>query len=870
MDNEFAFHVEMRTKELIARGMAPAAARAAAIARFGDIAAVNAECRDIGNSRDRDMRRTEYLSELAQDARFAVRQLIAAPLFAAVAVATLGLGIGATTAIFTVVDAVVLRPLPFRRPNELTLINTRWHDLDGSASAGDYTDWRARSSSFASMAAIRFMGMTLSTADAPQRVNGAQVTASLFSTYGVAPQRGRVFTADEDQPGRDAVAVLSDGLWRRAFASDTSIVGRSIQVNGRPTTVIGVMPPSFDPTDSHEELWTPVAFTPDRIAEHDEHYLTVVARLKPGITIAAAQQEMTAISRRMSDQYPKTNATNTSHVVPLAGTVIGAYRARLFVLLGAVGCVLLIACVNVANLLLARGAARGTELAIRAAIGAGRSRIVRQLLTESVVLALVAGVTGVALAWIGVRVLVHSAPPNIPRVATTHIDGWVLLFALGIAVLSSVLFGLVPAVKASRGNLETSLREGGRRGVTGPRDRLRSLLVAGEVAMALTLLVAAGLLIRSAVYLNGVSPGFDPTGIVSARVSLRPSDSNQDTQEAEQTFLRIRDAVAAVPGAQAVALTSQAPMGPGASSNGIVPEGKEMSIKSAIDARMRMVSPGYLGVMKIPLLSGRDIEATDIRGGQRVMVVSAALAKALWPGQSAIGKRVACCEGDPSDPKWKTIVGVATDVRSSGPTEDVYPEFYIPMTQVPDNAWRWIGRTMTVVARSANGDGASLAPGLRNAVKSVDPTLPVYSLFTMDQSIGRSLAEQRFHLVLLVTLAAVALLLAAAGIYGVISFVVALRTHEIGVRLALGATGPDVVRLLTRQGLRPVIFGAVVGVVMAAWAMRLLRGSIYGVQPTDPATFAAVVITLLAIATLAILLPASRATRIDPKAALNA
>jgi putative ABC transport system permease protein len=869
VDAELAFHVEMRTRELIERGMDPAAARAAAVARFGDFQAVNDECRDIGNSREREMRRTEYVGELLHDARFAIRQLARTPLFTAIAIATLALGVGATTAIFSAVEAVVLRPFPFPRPGELTFLFTSWHGTDGDVSVGDFADWRKRSSSFADLAAIQFVGTTLSTGDSPERVVGAQVTATLFSTYGVAPELGRVFTAAEDQPGQPAVVVLSDGLWRRAYGADSAIVGRTITVNGGPASVIGVMPPAFDPTDSHEALWMPAAYTPERLAFHDEHYLTVVGRLKPGVGIVAAQQEMTAIARRMSDEYPTTNADNSSHVVPLAGTVIGGYRARLFVLLGAVACVLLIACVNVANLLLARGATRSTEFAIRSAIGAGRARIVRQLLAESLVLALASAAAGVGLAWGGVRMLVAAAPANIPRLATTRIDGWVLLFALGVAIVSSVLFGLVPALKVSRGNLESALREGGRQASSSPRDRVRSALVAGEVAIALTLLVAAGLLIRSAIYLDRLAPGFDPTGILSVRVAMRPAGYKQGADEAEQTFTRILDAVRAAPGVQSAAVTSQAPMGPGGGSNGIVPEGKTPDIRNAVDARLRMVSPGYLSTMRVPLVAGRDIDRTDVRGGPRVAVVSAALAKLLWPGQNAVGKRFACCEGSRDDPRWKTVVGVSADVRSGGPTRDVQPEFYLPMSQSPAEAWSWVNREMTIVARSANGNGASVTPGIRAAIKTIDASLPVFSVSTMDQSIARSLAEQRFHLMLLVTLGAVALLLAGAGIYSVISFVVALRTHEIGVRLALGATGSDVVRLLTRQGLRPVVAGAVLGALLASWATRLLRGSVYGVQTSDPTTLVAGVAVLLGVAWLAILAPARRATRVDPTTALH-
>lgn len=869
VDAEFAFHVEMRTRELIARGMDPAAARTAAIARFGDIRTVNATCRTIGNSREREMKRTEYFEEFAHDVRFSVRQLAKAPMFTLVAVLTLALGVGATTAIFSAVEAVVLRPFPFARPDELTFVFNTWRNQDGGVAAGDFNDWRKRSTSFAQLSAIAFRGVTISTSDSPERLTAAQVTASLFATYGVQPQLGRVFTEDEDQPGKDNVVVLSDGLWRRSYGADTAIVGKTITLNSRPTTVIGVMPASFDPTDSHEVLWMPIAFTPDRLALHDEHYLTVVGRLKPTATVASAQREMDAIAKQMASEYPKTNAESGVHIRQLAPAIIGNYRARLFVLLGAVACVLLIACGNVANLLLARGAARSKELAIRSAIGAGRARIVRQLLTESLVLALLATAVGLALAWTGIHVLIRMAPPAIPRLASTHIDGWVLAFALGLAILSAMLFGLVPAIKTARGNLQQSLREGGRTAIAGARDRVRAVLITAEVAIALTLLVGAGLLIRSAIYLNHVSPGFDPSGVISARIALRPAAYKEGAEEAEQLFTRMLDEVRVRPGVQSVALTSQAPMGPGGGSNGLVPEGAELGMKSAVDTRMRIVTPGYLTTMKIPLIAGRDIGAQDVKGGLRVVVLSAAAAKALWPNQSAIGKRLACCEGSPEDPMWKTVVGVAADVRSGGPTQDVRPEFYMPMVQVPAQAWSWISRTMTVVARAQSGDAASLTPSIRSAIKSVDASIPVYNISTMDDRIAQSMAESRFHLSLLVSLGVVGLLLAAAGIYSVISYFVTLRTHEIGVRMALGATTRDVVQLLTLQGLRPVIAGAVLGAVLASWATRLLRGSVYGVQTGDPTTFIAVAAVLLVVAVLAILIPARRATTVDPTMALH-
>jgi len=869
VDAEFDFHVEMRTRELIAGGMDPAAARAAAIARFGNITAVNAMCRSIGNQREREMRRTEYFSELAYDARFAIRQLLKAPAFTAVAALTLALGVGATTAIFSAVDAVVLRPFPYAAPDRLVFPMTHWSFGDGNVSVGDYVDWRKRSKSFAEMAAFQFLGVTMTNGETPDRITKAATTTSMFATYGVTPRLGRAFTPDEDQPGRNNVVVLSDGLWRRAFASDSTVLGRSILLGGVPHTIIGVMPASFDPTDSHEDLWTPIAFTPEQIAQHDEHYLTVVARLAPGVTLQAANREMDAIGRQMALDYPKTNKANGVRLRGYTEMIIGDYRTRLLVLLSAVGCVLLIACGNVANLLLARGAARSRELAVRTAIGAGRSRIARQLLTENLVLSLLSSAGGLLLAWLGIRLLLGAAPATIPRLAGTRIDGTVLLFTLALSVLCSVLFGTVPAWRSARANVQQALRDGGRTAVAGTRDRVRTVLIVTEVAIALTLLVGGGLLIRSAMYLNRIDPGFAVAGTLSARVALRPADFQNGPERAEQMFARVLDELRAQPGVAAAALTSAAPLGPGGGSNGLVPEDRPADVSNAIDSRLRMVSPGYLKAMGIPLVAGRDITTQDIRGGLRVMVVSAALARAAWPNESAIGKRIRCCEGDATDPRMKTVIGVAADTHTGGPTQDVRPEFYVPIAQAPADAWRWINGTMTVVARTKSGDASSLTPAIRAAVRAVDPALPVYNVATMDARLQQSMAESRFHLLLLATLGAVGLLLAAAGIYSVVAYFVTLRTHEIGVRMALGATPRDVLRLLTLQGLRPVLAGALIGCVLAMWATRLLRGSLYGVTPTDGMTFIAVTVLLLVVATIAILIPARRATTVDPTKAVQ-
>jgi len=480
--------------------------------------------------------------------------------------------------------------------------------------------------------------VTISNGDTPDRATAGIVTADFFPLYGVRPARGRVFAGDNEADRN--VVVLSDSYWRQNMGA-ADVVGKPLVINGQPRTIVGIMAPSFDPTDSRESLWMPAAFTPEQIAMHDEHFLTVVGKLKPATTMAAAQSEMDAVAKQLTAEYPKTNQLSGVRLQAYGEAIIGDYRTRLLVVLGAVACVLLIACGNVANLLLARGSARGKELAIRSAIGAGRSRIVRQLLTESVVLAVGAALAGLILAWIAVHFLVGMAPSTIPRLATASIDGSVVAFTAGIAAISSIVFGLVPAMRAVRGDVQSSLREGGRNAIASTRDNVRAVLVASEVAIALTLLIGAGLLIRSAIFLNRVDPGFDPTRMIAARVALRPSgDLGQDAVNAQQVFQRLATDLQSAPGVAAAAVTSAAPFGGGGGSNGLIPEGKPPTLDNAIQSRLRIVTPGYLGVMKIPLIAGRDINEQDIRGGLEAELIKSYMGEFKDPrgmGMSHVG-----------------------------------------------------------------------------------------------------------------------------------------------------------------------------------------------------------------------------------------
>ena len=871
VDSEFDFHVEMRTREYVARGMSAADAREAAIRRFGDINRVNDTCRDIGRLRDRDVRRTEYFSEVTQDVTFAVRQMIKNPAFTTVAVLTLALGIGATTAIFSAVNAVVLKPLPFPDPDRMLAVyeDTRGFGR-GNISAGNYVDGIEPVQRFESVTAIQYGSFNISDSGQPERVVGARATWGFFQVFAIPPAMGRVFTRDEDQPGREQVVVLSHRLWTRRFGSDRAVVGKEIKLNGRPHEVVGVMPAVFDLTAQSEELWVPIAFTPERKAEHDEHYLQVYARLKPGATTAEVLAELRTNAEHLRKTYPNDNPELAFSAVTALEELVGDYPRRLYTLLGAVGFVLLIACGNIANLLLARGAARSTELAIRTSLGAGRGRIVRQLLTESVVLALVSAVAGLTLAAWGIRALIAVAPEGVPRLEQTTIDGGVLAFAVVLAMACALVFGLAPALRAARSDVQTMLKEGGRGGsLGGVRDRLRSALIAAELALALLLLVGAGLLIRSSLALDRVNSGFDPTGVMSARLAL-PAAEFPDHDRIALAFNDLVERVKAVPGTERAALTTQIPMGPGGNSNGLIKEGDAFDQRNAIQSRLRIVSPGYFDTMRIPIIRGRDINDADRRGALKVMVVSQSLANAAFPGQDPIGKRIACCEpaADGKSPDYKTIVGVVGDVRWRGPGVAPSPEFYLPMAQVPPASWDWIQRTMYIVVRTKLTPEAMSNP-LRLVAADVAPGVPLFGLMTMEQRVMNSLATAKFNTLLLTLLSAIGVVLAAVGIYGVIAYFVTRRTQEIGLRMALGATRGDVVRLVMRQAARPVVLGILAGVIASAFLTRVLTSQLFDVTPGDPATFAIVAIALACVALLATLVPARRAATVDPTRALH-
>ncbi len=800
---------------------------------------------------------------IRHDVQHALRQMRRAPGFTAAAVLTLGLGIGATTTIFGAVDSVVLRPFSWGDPSHVVGVFERWHDLDGNVSVGNYTDWREESHSFAATAAEQFSPINLSDGGQPERVSGGRVTSGFFRVFGVKPLLGRTFRQGDDQPGQDQNVVLSYGFWMHHFAGDSRILNSVVRLNDTPATIVGVMPRGFDPSASGEEVWVPLSFTPAQRAQYDEHFLFVAGLLRPDATIARTQGELDRIAAALRQRHPMEDGDRGVRVMPLADTIIGSQRARLLTVLGAVSFVLLIACANVANLLLARGAARSQELAIRSALGAGRNRIVGQLLTESLVLSLLAGVVGLVLTWFGIKLVIAGAPAGVfPRLEDAHIDPTILIFALVVSALCAVLFGTAPALRAAAQDVQSTLRAGGR-GVAVVRDTLRSALIVGEVALALALLDGAGLLARSAIHLDRTPVGFDLSGVLTARVALPPT-TYAEPEHVKQTFASIADALQRAPGIEAAAMVSHAPMGAGSSDNGLIPEGQPIAPASEINSHLYLVSPGYLSAMRIPLVAGRGFTDHDVAGAPRVMIVSRAFAERAWPGGDPIGKRVLCCEGSPTDPKWKTIIGVAGDVRSNGPSVEVAPEFYLPVAQAPDEAWKWIQRTMTLVVRSASADPSALSATLRESVRSVDPTLPLYDISTMRQSVRAVTAEHRFNTALLLVLALVGVVLAGAGIASVVAFFVSARTQEIGVRMAMGATSMAILGMLARQSFRPMIAGIGVGLVAAFATTRFLRSSLYGVSPIDPLTTVAVVAVLLLVAAIAVLVPARRAVAVDP------
>ncbi|HET6178388.1 MAG TPA: ABC transporter permease [Candidatus Sulfotelmatobacter sp.] len=809
------------------------------------------------------------MHSLVQDLRYGLRLFLRMPGFTVVAVLTLAIGIGANTAIFSVVDAVLLRQLAMVKPQRVMLIQESWKGVGGGGlSAGNFSDLRASTRVLQNVSASHSASFNLATESAPERIEGELATSDYFAAFGVQPILGRVFRADEDQPGSAQVAILSERLWRTHFHSDPAVVGRTITINALPYVVLGIMPSSFDPLLSDTEIWVPQAFTEGQLADHDNHYLNTFGRLKPAVSPSAARAELNLFAGRQQRLFPIDDKDRGFTATPLPDALLGDQRLTLFTMLGAVGFVLLIACANIANLQLARARARTKEIAARVALGASPRRIVRQLLVENILLGAAGALGGVLLAYFGVGWLVANAPAGVPRIGQSRVDGMALLFACGAAVFSGLLFGLAPALRAASVRLNEAFNESS--GRTSPaRDRVRSLLVVAEVALALMLLVGAGLLIRSALRVAKLDPGFDTSNLVVGRIGL-PDVGYRDPLVARQTFERIMQNMQALPGVQSAAIVSRAPMTFGNNSNGLLPEGMPFDPSNLVDAQLRAISPGYLSVTHVALTAGREFSAEDTRQTPLVALVNETLARTMWPGQNPIGKRFQCCEQGPKgrlDPVWHEVVGVVSDVRAWGLDQRILPEFYIPFAQMPSAAWDWIGRTMDLVVRTHGGPVP--VRELQNSVATVAPGVPIYSVSMMQEKISSRLQESHFDTFLLALFATTALLLAAVGVYGVLSYVVAQRTRDIGIRLALGAPRNYVLRQVLLQGMRLVGVGLLIGILGALLGSRLLSTLLFQLPVTDTITYVVVSSLLVGVALLASYLPARHASRVDPVIALR-
>jgi putative ABC transport system permease protein len=854
IDEEVRFHIEMRTEENVRRGMSPEEARREAERRFGPLARI----KEMGY----EVRGGGMLETLRQDLRYGARMLLKNPGFTLVAVLTLSLGIGANTAIFSVVNAVLLRPLPFAEPERLVwLWDTQPQLPTAPASLPDFLDWKSQNQSFEHLAAFESGSMFLDTGDGMRDTPVGLVTPETFALFRVSPILGRTFTDEETLPGRFRVAVLSHAMWQGRFGSDPNVLGRTIDVSGAPYTIIGVMPEGFSFPD-RAELWRPLPIDPHKL-DRGPHYLRVVGRLKPAVTLAQAQAEMSALAARLAEQYPEKIAGHGVKLELLRDVVVGDIGPALFVLLGAVGFVLLIACANVANLLLARVGVRQKEIAVRTALGASRLRIVRQLFTESLMLSVGGGAAGLLIAAWGVKWLVSMSPGTIPRVQEIAVDPRVVGYTLLISVATSLLFGLAPALQASRPDLTGALKEGGRGSAGLLRNRLRSVLVVSEVALSLVLLIGAGLMIRSFAKLNQVDPGFNPDQVLTMGVALLPSKYPDDERVAS-FYSQLLERAAATPGVASAGAISDLPFSGADTSDSFTIEGRPPVAKQdEPSTEYRVVTPRYFESMGIPLLAGRDFALSDTKQSPNVVVINQAFARRHFAGESPLGHRLRL-QGQERDPLL--IVGVVGDVRHIGLDEQPIPEAYVPFLQDP--LGETYQRSMTIVARTQSDPGA-VAGSLRAALTSLDKSLPVFAFKPMTEYLRDSLARRRFNLILLTAFGGVALALAAVGIYGVISYGVTQRTHEIGIRMALGAEKGNVLWLVVRQGMILALGGVALGLLASLALMRLMETLLYGVSVTDPLTFTVIALLLTSVALLACFVPARRAAKVDPLVALR-
>jgi len=859
LDDEMKFHLEMEAAQHVERGMSPGEARALAEREFGRIDRFKDEVRDV--------RGVTWMDDAVRDVRFALRSLRRSPAFTLVAVFCLALGIGANAAIFSVVNAVLLRPLPYTEPDRLVGVNEKLSTGgQGSVSVANFRDWRELGTGFEALAAwqslsLNFQGTAEQATAEPERIQAVAATANLFSVLGARPLRGRTFAEGDDAPGREPVALVSEKLWRTRFGGDPALIGRALRLDGTAYTVIGVMPASFDfpANGTGTDAWTLYTLPSQQGRARGSHFLSVVGRLRNGVSMQQALVQLQEVAARLEREFPQEQAGRSVLVTPLRDTVVGRSRRALLILLGSVALVLLIACANVANLLLARAAVRRREVAIRLALGASRTRLVRQFLVESLVLALAGAVFGALLARWSLSLLGPLAESALPISGGIPLDGRVFGFLLLASLISGLAFGIVPALQASKEDVRDTLSDAGAKTTSsGRQQRFRNALVVLEIALSLVLLIGAGLLMRGFVNLSGTAPGLVAENVLTAHVAIPAA---QLDGSALKIFHPLLESLRRIPGVRSAAVVSMLPIQDAWTNGSYLVEGRPAPPPGKdFIAEYRVASPQFFSSLGIPILRGRDFTEGDGGVGVRRLIVNEALARQQFPGENPVGRQLRLDREAPH-----TIVGVVGGVRQAGLDTPPLPEIYFPYVQIGSD--RWLGDA-TLVIRTAVPP-ASLASAVRQAVRSIDPGLPIYKVQTMEEVIGRSLSDRWLNLWLLGIFAGIALVLSAAGLYGVISYLVAQRTREIGVRIALGAQTRDVIRMVMEQGAKLTAAGVALGLLGALAFTRVLASLLYGVSARDPLTFASIAALLAAVALLATWLPARRAARVDPMVAIR-
>ena len=808
------------------------------------------------------------METLLKDVRYGVRGLLKRPGFTIIALITLALGIGANTAIFSVVNAVLWRPLQFRDPEQLVVV---WEEASfagfptNTPAPANFVDWKNQNQSFADMAAASSDSFNLTGDGEPERIQANSANANFFQLFGVQPLIGRGFLPEEDRPGGNKVAVLSYSLWQSRYGGDRGVINREILLNGQKHTVVGVMPAGFQFLENDVRLWVPLALDQEELANRGGHYLQVVARLKPGVVLSQAQADMNAVMRRIATDHPAETFDGKlgAVVMPLRDQLVGQSRGSLTVLLVAVAFVLLIACANVAGLLLARAVARRREIALRMALGAARVRVVRQLLTESLLLAIVAGVLGSVLAYASFTFLQGLVPEQMTLSASLKLDVRILVFTLAISIVTGIVFGLVPALQAAKSDLNDALKQSSTRATAS--SRLRSTLIVFEVALSIVLLVGAGLLIQTLFQLFRQYSVLEPDKILTMRTIL-PREKYKEPQVRDNFYQQVLQRVEHLPGVVSAGYSTSVPLSWKGGTSGFFPEGTKTPIPGmAYDANHRQVSAGYLKTMNIPLRQGRYFDSHDNAQSMPVAIINETMARQYWPGENALGRRFKV--GDPEDPKlpWTQIVGIVGDIRQMGLDEPVKAEMYLPYQQINHYQW-FIPRDLAI---RTSGDTSNLVGSVRQIIREVDPDQPVSNVATMEELLGTEAAQRRMGMIMLVGFAMLALLLASLGIYGVLAYFVTQHTSEIGVRQALGATPRDILFLVLKKGMGLTLLGVVIGLASAFALTRLMSSLLFGVKASDPLTFVAVPLLLAFVALLACYIPARRATKVDPLVALR-